>query len=142
MIDSIITFGNKNSKDDNLIQTNLQLTAALLKCKVGAQGIQGLPPWATSLWMEYHSNDWKLPATKQLAPWRKQGVRMATIMLVGYERNWKFEITCTTFVMVLASITCCLCFGASGSVFPIKIQILHRGSIPPVMSTEKELSRT
>ena len=49
MIDSIITFGNKNSKNDNLIQTNLQLTAALLKCKVGAWGIQGLPPWATSL---------------------------------------------------------------------------------------------
>ena len=36
MIDSIITFGNKNSKNDYLIQTNLQLTAALLKCKVGA----------------------------------------------------------------------------------------------------------
>ena len=75
-------------------------------------------------------------------PWRKQGADMATIMLVGYERNLKSEITSTTFVMVLASITCCLCFGASGSVFPMKIQILHRGSIPPVMSTEKELSRT
>ena len=98
---------------------------------VGNQPLDGIP----LQWLETIYNT-------AAGPWRKQGAGMATIMLVGYERNWKFEITSTTFVMVLASITCCLCFGASGSVFPIKIQILHRGSIPPVMSTEKELSRT
>lgn len=36
----------------------------------------------------------------------------------------------------LSTITCCLCFIVSGSVFPIKIQILHRGSMPPVISKQ------
>ena len=41
----------------------------------------------------------------------------------------------------IATFTCCLCLGASGSVFPIKIQILHRGSIPPDISKDKSIKK-
>ena len=51
-----------------------------------------------------------------------------------------YQNNCSMFVcLFVCSLTCCLCLGASGSVLPIKIQILHRGSMPPKkVKIEKE----